>query len=65
MMSKQPCSDIWNPSLATAEGRITVAKMIWHFDMELGDVAENWPDRKFWLVVETKPLLVKLKPRVL
>lgn len=45
--------------------RIILAKMIWHFDMELGDTEENWSEQRYFVLVENKPLLVRLKPRAL
>lgn len=65
MTSKLSCSDKWGSSLAIAEMRIILAKMIWHFDMELGDTEENWAEQRYFVLVENKPLLVRLKPRAL
>ncbi|SLM35804.1 toxin biosynthesis cytochrome p450 [Lasallia pustulata] len=52
-------------NLAIAEMRIILAKMIWHFDMELMNVDKDWTDQRLFVLPESKPLLVKLKPRVL
>lgn len=50
-------------SLAAAEMRIVVAKMIWNFDIELHpDTRPNWFDQKVFILWDKPPLYVQLKP---
>ncbi|KAL3250623.1 hypothetical protein ABHI18_011096 [Aspergillus niger] len=48
-----------------AEARVTLAKLLWNFDLELAEPqAENWlEERAAYIVYEPKPLLVKLFER--
>ena len=53
----------WN-SLALAEIRLTLAHILWHFDMQLDEETdEDWATQKGWLTWAKKPLVVKLKAR--
>ena len=40
-----------------------LAKMIYHFDMQLVDPAQDWRRQKVYIVWEKKPLMVKLIAR--
>lgn len=43
---------------------LTLAKMMWHFDMELSTETDpNWVDQRVYIVWQKKPLIVELKPR--
>jgi hypothetical protein len=42
---------------------MTMAKMIWTFDMELVNPELDWANQKIWLVYEKPPLLVRLRLR--
>ena len=52
-------------SLAMAEIRLVLVRMIWEFDMELcEDTGMEWVENnKAWLTWHKKPLLVKLVAR--
>lgn len=51
-------------SLAYAEMRLTLTKLLWNFDFELDDDSDRWmQEQKVYLVWEKTPLLVKLRPR--
>ncbi|OQU98602.1 hypothetical protein CLAIMM_04360 [Cladophialophora immunda] len=47
-------------NLANLELKTTLAKMIWHFDMELCDDSQNWSDQSSFLLWEKPELNVKL-----
>lgn len=47
-------------SLAYAEMRVIVAKMMWSFDMMLDDSAAGWNNQKSFNIWEKKPLMVSL-----
>ncbi|KAH7020684.1 cytochrome P450 [Macrophomina phaseolina] len=49
-------------SLAYHEMRIILAKVLWHFDLELSPESENWTDQKVWILWDKVPLLVRAKP---
>ena len=52
-------------NLAMAEIRLVLARMLWEFDMELCDETDvNWPDQPAWLTWQQKPLLVRLRERI-
>ena len=48
-------------SLAMLEMRIILAKLFWHFDMELCDGMEGWLDQRSYLTWEKRPLMVKVR----
>lgn len=50
------------PRLFSAETRVTVAKLLWNFDLKLADShADNWLDNQAaYIVYEPKELSVKL-----
>ena len=53
-------------SLAWAEMNLILAKVIWSFDLELGEeTKEDWSDQKIWLLHERCPLYVKISPRAM
>jgi hypothetical protein len=37
-----------------------MARMVWHFDIELVDEDQNWTDQNVYLMWEKPPLMVKL-----
>ncbi|PVH72212.1 cytochrome P450 [Cadophora sp. DSE1049] len=49
-------------SLAYAEMRVALAKLLFHFDLELQAHVDDWLDQKVWVTWTKKPLLVKLRP---
>ena len=52
-------------SLAAAEMRLVISKMIWNFDMELHpDTQADWFDQKVFTLWEKPPFYVQLKPVV-
>jgi hypothetical protein len=51
-------------SLAWHEMRLILAKIIWHFDMELVDGSERWNEQKCFVLWSKGPLMVRLVPRV-
>jgi len=52
-------------SLAYNEMRSVMARMLWHFDMELAENAEAWNKQLCYLFWEKPPLKVKLSHRKL
>ena len=55
-------------TLAWAEMKLILAKLLWHFDLAFvsGDkYDEDWTDQKAYLVNEKKPLYVEIKPRLI
>lgn len=50
-------------SLAYAEMRLILARMIWNFDMELAPESHNWIDQLSFVVWDKPGLQVKLTPR--
>lgn len=43
---------------------LILAKVIWEFDMELGErTKKDWSDSRVWLVHEKFPVYVKISPR--
>ena len=49
-------------SLAYAEMRLILARMIWNFDMELAPESQGWTDQLSFVVWDKPPLKVKLTP---
>lgn len=49
-------------SLAYAELRLIMVKVIWNFDIELVDKTSDWLDQKVFTLWEKTPLMVRLKP---
>lgn len=53
-----------NYSLAYAEMRLTLAKLLWNFDFGLTDDSDTWlQTQKVYLIWEKIPLLINLRPR--
>jgi hypothetical protein len=50
-------------SLAYVEMRLTLARLLFNFDIEPTPDIEGWLDQNVFLLWEKKPLLVKLIPR--
>ncbi|TKA65851.1 hypothetical protein B0A55_09402 [Friedmanniomyces simplex] len=49
-------------NLAYAEMKLILAKVMWHFELELAqETTGNWVDQKAWGLGEKRPLYVKLK----
>jgi len=50
-------------SLAYAEMRLILAKMLWHFDLELADPDRDWyAGLKSYVIWERGSLKIRLKP---
>ncbi|KAH7026785.1 cytochrome P450 [Macrophomina phaseolina] len=49
-------------NLAYHEMRIILAKILWHFDLELCPESSDWANQKVWIVWEKPALLCKVKP---
>lgn len=51
-------------SLALAEIRLTLAHVLWNFEIELNDETDpDWIKQKAWMTWQKKPLIVNLKAR--
>ncbi|KAI8302091.1 Cytochrome P450 monooxygenase alt3 [Colletotrichum sp. SAR11_240] len=51
--------------MAYAELRIVLAKILWNFDLELVDMAEDWVSKqKIYLIWQKVPLMVRCRQRV-
>lgn len=51
-------------SLAYAEMRFILARMIWNFDFQIAEESRDWAEGlRSWLIWEKRPLQVYLKPR--
>ncbi|KAH7386602.1 isotrichodermin C-15 hydroxylase [Cadophora sp. MPI-SDFR-AT-0126] len=48
-------------NLAYAEMRVALARLLFHFDLELQANVDDWLDQKVWVTWNKKPLLVKLR----
>lgn len=44
--------------------RLLLAKLLWHFDWELGEGMKGWTRQKSFAIWERGPLVVKLMPVV-
>lgn len=52
-------------SLAYAEMRLILARLLWNFDIELDERSRRWIDEmKMFVLWEKQPLFVKLTPVV-
>ncbi|KAF9870881.1 hypothetical protein CkaCkLH20_11553 [Colletotrichum karsti] len=52
-------------SMAYAELRIVLAKLLWNFDLELVDSSEDWVrQQKIYLIWQKVPLMAKCRPRL-
>lgn len=52
-----------SPSLAYAEMRSILARMLWNFDMELCEASKEWNKQRIYLLWEKPALMVKLRER--
>ncbi|TLD24226.1 hypothetical protein PspLS_06433 [Pyricularia sp. CBS 133598] len=52
-------------NLATTEIRLTMIKMLWHFEMELAPECANWNKQSIFGLWEKPPLMVKLRPHIM
>ena len=50
-------------NLARGEMRLILAKLIWHFDMELSDPELKWEKQTMFGMWESEPLMVKVTRR--
>ena len=50
----------FNGSLATAEMRVIIARLLWNFDLALQEQSRTWIDMKVYNLWEKRPLMVKL-----
>ena len=51
-------------SLALSEIRLTLAHMLWHFDIELCEETDHrWLEQKSWFTWQKKPMVVGLRDR--
>jgi hypothetical protein len=50
-------------NLAFAEMRSIMARLIWHFDMELQPDSLNWDQQKVYVLWDKPPLNVRLTAR--
>ena len=49
-------------SLAYAEMRLILARVIFNFDMRIADESRRWSDQKVWNLWKKGPLMVYLTP---
>lgn len=59
-----PANDGKKHSLAYAEVRTILARMIWNFEMELCEESRGWAEQKIYFLWDKPSLKVVLKPRV-
>lgn len=50
-------------SLAHAEMRLILARVLWNFDLELQIDSQHWTDQQIFNFWQKGPLNVKLRPR--
>ena len=55
-------TDPFSPSLAYAEMRLIMAKILFRYDLELVDKQNDWMNQKVFTFWEKQPLMVKLRP---
>jgi hypothetical protein len=58
-LRNEPDSD---NSLALVEMRIVLARLLWSFDLELGEGVVEWNKCKIYITADKAPLWVRLKP---
>ena len=52
-------------SLSLAEIRLSLAHILWHFDMEIcEETGKEWADQRAWFTYQKKPLMMRLTPQV-
>ena len=56
---------LFSHSLAYAEMRTILARMLWNFDMELCEVSKDWNKQRIFLLWEKPALMVKLTERTI
>jgi hypothetical protein len=62
--SKTPSLIVFLFSLAYAEMRLIMAKLVWNFDFELDPRSQDWIEQnKVYLLWEKPQLFIRLKPR--
>lgn len=61
LFSDVPVTDIFG-SLAYAEVKLILARVLYNFDMELVDPDEDWMDQKAFFIWTKPPLNVYLTP---
>ena len=50
--------------IGLAVPRLALAKMVWHFEMELAqETGRDWADQRVYIVPQKKPLIVRIRPR--
>ena len=55
---------LMDDSLAYAEMRFILARMMWNFDFQIAEESRDWAEGlRSWLVWEKRPLQVFLRPR--
>ena len=66
-MTNIPDADHLDHRLAWAEMNLVLAKVVWNFDLELSEkmIGGDWSDQKVYLLNETTPMYVKMRPRAL
>lgn len=52
-----------NNSLAYFEMRLTLARLLFNFDIEPTPAIEGWTNQNVYLLWQKKPLFIKLVPR--
>lgn len=52
----------WRCSLAYHEMRIIMAKVLWHFDLELCPESANWADQEAYSLWQKPELWCRAKP---
>jgi cytochrome P450 len=50
-------------SLAYAEMKLILSRLIYDFDIELVDESDRWEDQRVYVLWEKRPLMVWLKER--
>lgn len=46
-----------------AEASLVLAKLLWNFDLQLGQDSSNWDNHRAYLIWDKDPLMVKLVRR--
>lgn len=54
--------DCLGKSLAWAEMRLTLAKLVWHFDWENESPANRWEKQDMFIMWEMEPTMVRMLP---
>ena len=56
-------ANVLSNSLAYAELRLIVSRFFWNFDVQLQPESDNWAQQKTNILLNKKPLYVKLQQR--